>query len=274
MDHADFLETLNVMKRQENLCYGTKNGLYEDPSTIISGDCRQLMVAWCIRIADHCHFDHQTVAMAVNNLDRFAEALPEILNDKRTFQLAVMTCLYNSIKTHEPTAIGSNVMARLSKGLFTAKEFEQYEMVIMTKLKWRLNGPTAASYADLYMKLIPQMSENQYKMIKKITHCQIDYTLKDSKYLGVTTCELAFAVTCNSILIVNPSIRAVSYQCIKRAVNLDTMMCKYGSDLLNLVRKSKTLRSFSAVSKEPSKKSSRSPTAELSPRTVTLARSQ
>eukprot|EP00548_Thalassiothrix_antarctica_P001930 CAMPEP_0194146864 /NCGR_PEP_ID=MMETSP0152-20130528/22075_1 /TAXON_ID=1049557 /ORGANISM="Thalassiothrix antarctica, Strain L6-D1" /LENGTH=273 /DNA_ID=CAMNT_0038847503 /DNA_START=36 /DNA_END=857 /DNA_ORIENTATION=- len=273
MQHEDIIEILNVMKQQENRFYRTSSDLYkEGPCTVISEDCRQLMVSWCIRIADHCHFDHETVAMAVNNLDRYAGVRPDILNDKREFQLAVMTCLYNSVKTHEPTAIGSRVMARLSKGLFSPKEFEEYEMEIMKRLKWRINTPTALSYVDLYLKLIPQMSEHQYKMIKKINQCQIDHTLKKSIYLGVTACELAFAVLCNSILIVNPSIRAVSYQCIKNAVNLNTTMFKYGSDLLNLVRNSKTLRSLSLITKEQSKKNSKSPIVELSPRTVTITR--
>lgn len=269
----DIIETLNALRSQEESCYCTRNGVYSDPSTPIDGKCRELMVGWCYRIADHCNYNHNTVTIAVNNLDRLVEVMPEILESKRKFQLAVMTCLYNAVKTHEPIAIGPKAMARLSKGVFTAEDYERFEIILLCRLKWRVNAPTPATFAQLFMKLVPLYQPGVLEQqTSQLIQYQIDHATTCSDFLGLTAYELAYQATCNAISVVHPC----AYQIVNKSIgpfgNTQLLSSQTNDALLNLGSASPKYGPsgalFGGASSPPAM--SQTSVAHLSPRTVTL----
>mmetsp|Transcript_6450 Transcript_6450/g.9504 ORF Transcript_6450/g.9504 Transcript_6450/m.9504 type:complete len:275 (+) Transcript_6450:80-904(+) len=265
----DIMETLNSLKRQEESCYCTRNGLYDDPSKVIDGKCRELMVNWCYRIADHCHYSHNTISIAINNLDRLIETAPQILDSKRKFQLATMTCLYNAVKTHEPIAIGPTAMARLSKGSFTAEDFETFESILLTKLKWRITAPTAAVFSQLLLQLIP-LDHVLVQKATKLVQYQIDHVTKKADYLGVSACDLAYRVTMNAILIVHPGAEHIATEAIGQ-YSTTFMSEQQTSELLVLMNNQKKQGFLSICPSLASLPSSTSQNSiHSSPRTVTL----
>lgn len=77
-----------------------------------------------------------------------------LLTDKREYQLAAMTCLYISIKLHEPLAMNVTLLAEISAGCYTPQEILDMESRILQSLQWNLNGPTPQEFLSLYLSML------------------------------------------------------------------------------------------------------------------------
>lgn len=226
---SHLIDTIHVMKKQESSGYLTKIGLYDQQqgtttkatkkNVKIDGECRRLMVIWFKQLAEFIDMSHHTVAMAVNTLDRFVEREPHILLSSDDFQLAAIASLYTVVKTQELLALDPITMSKLCKGAISTDEIERMELDILTKLKWRMNAPTAMAFAEMYLKILfPSSSEeyscceeeekNQtttttttYSIHKKLIQCQLEYAMKDSRFLGMSAAGIAFTATHNAITV-------------------------------------------------------------------------
>lgn len=191
MDQATF-ETIAAMKQQE-AHYATVQGLYDD--RIVNTQCRYLMVEWCNNLADFCKYNHSTADIAINCLNRFLMKQPALLEDRRAFQLAAMTCFYTAVKVHESVAMDPVTIAQLSKGVYSEREIEIAEAKILKTLQWRVNPPTATCFATEYLKLFPQTTD----AVKEIIQRQLDVAVKDASFLGTAPSATAFAAVVNAI---------------------------------------------------------------------------
>ena len=151
---ADSLATM-IKRELTTYCIGY---LYLDQSdtTIITADDRKKLVDWCYAVVDHCHYSRETVASAMEMVDRFlsmsmpsnsAYAAPlsdEALRDQTKFQLLTIAALYSSIKVNEKVAISSHVYADIMcSRAYTAEEIEDMERTLLSGLSWRCHAPTA-----------------------------------------------------------------------------------------------------------------------------------
>merc|ERR1712232_842236 len=87
----------------------------------VDSSCRFAMARWCNETADFCNYKRETVAIAINCLDRFMSTPNgrEVLLDRNLYQLAAMTALYSSVKIHEQEAMDPDLMSMLSRGVHT-----------------------------------------------------------------------------------------------------------------------------------------------------------
>ena len=115
----------------------------------VDEECRMLMAQWCRDVAGTCNYQQETVAIALNILDRFMATSTDILFDRNQFQLASMTSLYISAKIHEHECMDSNLISALSRGGHTKQDVENMESNILRTLQWRVNPPTASSFIRL-----------------------------------------------------------------------------------------------------------------------------
>lgn len=206
MDHANNLidDTLAAMKRQDKAVYATKEGIYDEEGLDINGKIRCMMVDWYFRIADFCKYDRDTVAIAVNHLDRCVARQPHILNDARKFQLVAVTCFYTAIKIHEPEIMPPQIMASLGKGIYSIAEIEEMELEILKTLEWRVNPPTPMSFATKYLDLVDTDAQRR-RLMDDLVHRQVDYATKDSTLLGIGASAIALAAVSNAIQSVEPN---------------------------------------------------------------------
>eukprot|EP00547_Thalassionema_nitzschioides_P001803 CAMPEP_0194217260 /NCGR_PEP_ID=MMETSP0156-20130528/20788_1 /TAXON_ID=33649 /ORGANISM="Thalassionema nitzschioides, Strain L26-B" /LENGTH=287 /DNA_ID=CAMNT_0038946253 /DNA_START=91 /DNA_END=954 /DNA_ORIENTATION=- len=247
MDNIESIETINVMKQQEKMCYLTESGIY-DQSTAIDGEWRRLMVGWCMQVCDFCQFDRRTVFIAINILDRFVARKRHILNNdtdvvKNQFQLAAMACLYTSVKIHEPLAIDPGSMSKLSKGAFSAQEIEEMEFKILETIGWRVNTPTAASFAEIFLKLLPAGLTNsrQEKIIEQLIQCQISHATTDCTFLGMPASELAFTAAYNATVLTVGLSASEAYQEIQQAIYVKLLPLEMENDLIACMQNSDIL---------------------------------
>lgn len=281
MDHAtnDTVETLNVMMKQESSNYLTESRLY-DQWTTIDGECRRLMVSWCIQISDFCQFDLNTLCVAINILDRFVAKKRHILNENNDqFQLVAMSCLYTAIKTNEPMALDPATMSKLSKGAFSTKQFEEMEFDILKTISWRVNVPTALSFADMFLQLLPSKLTNkvQKKFILKLIKHQVRYAMQDSRFLGMAASEIAFTAAYNATMMtVGNSTCQKAYRSLQQSINCNLLPLSLEQVLMLEAQNSGILADFTLLAPQRvqrRKSSSKSSVqSHLSPRCVTMSR--
>jgi len=258
LDKSSLDEIIDVMKRQEKADYITKSGIY-DQSTAIDGYYRRLMITWCKVITETCDYDDRTVAIAINILDRFVAKQPKILNDdtaNNKYQLAAMTCLYITVKIHEKTVLDLPTMEKLSRGSFSSDKFKEMELEILTTLNWRVNPPTAFSFSDMYLELLPasMMDQSKRKIIRKLVKHQINYTIEDCRFLGMASSELAFAATYNATMVtIDQNTRLKAYKEVQRVVNISILPFQLERELWSIIHSNKSLLGKVSFNNIPSK---------------------
>jgi len=285
----DIIETINAMIKQEKAAYRTQSGLYDKSTTTveensIDGECRRLMIEWFRQLAGVCDFDHQTIAIAINILDRFVAKETQILlsyNAAQEFQLAAMASLYTSIKIHENVALDPKTLSKLSNGRFSSLEIEKMESRILTKLDWRVNTPTATAFSEIYLQLLlPNEQTATNTIAKKLIQCQIEQAMEDCQFLGIEASEIAFTATYNAIIITFGHCSCIKE--IQQATNINSLPFQLEEMLMDHVRHSESglVSSCSKTTARPTKKqqqssgnlSPRSTLQHLSPRSITMGR--
>ncbi|KAL3786484.1 hypothetical protein HJC23_010650 [Cyclotella cryptica] len=155
-------EALSVMIEQERSFYRCHDYLRVNESSdrkhnAVTYDDRTQVVDWCFSFVDTLSLQRETVAIAMGLLDRFlsiSSAASEALDDHREFQLLAIGALYIAIKTNERVAVHGNFFASLSRGGYSVEDIEDAEVLILTGLSWRLNGPTSLQVATHFLSLI------------------------------------------------------------------------------------------------------------------------
>ncbi len=125
---------------------------HSDP-TMINADDRKQVVDWCYGVVDHCQFSRETVASAMEMVDRFlsipsnsddaVRACDEALRNPIKFQLLTVAALYTSIKVHERVVLSSELCSEICSHIYTVEEIEAMERMLLSGLSWRCHAPTA-----------------------------------------------------------------------------------------------------------------------------------
>ena len=156
------------MIKKELTIYSCHEGYLNPPEsdpTMITVHDRMALVDWCYEVVDHCQFSRQTVASAMEMVDRFlsmpsdaanavARVSDETLRDQTKFQLLTIAALYTSIKVHEEKAISSDLIAEMCSQFYTAEEIEDMERTLLSGLSWQCHAPTAHQVGLSILSLI------------------------------------------------------------------------------------------------------------------------
>lgn len=203
------LETIHAMRRQEELSYSVVDYLSYLPTattaldTPVDASCRFVMAKWCNEIADFCNYKRETVAIAMNCLDRFMSSPSgqEILLDRNLYQLAAMTALYTSVKIHEQEAMDPNLVSTLSRGVHSAQAVEAMESKMLTAIQWRVNPPTAMSFVRSMIDLIPDhlIHSCEKDAILDVAKFQIEMVVNEYDFCTFNASSIAFACALNAM---------------------------------------------------------------------------
>eukprot|EP00574_Skeletonema_japonicum_P003108 CAMPEP_0201724932 /NCGR_PEP_ID=MMETSP0593-20130828/8493_1 /ASSEMBLY_ACC=CAM_ASM_000672 /TAXON_ID=267983 /ORGANISM="Skeletonema japonicum, Strain CCMP2506" /LENGTH=326 /DNA_ID=CAMNT_0048216237 /DNA_START=64 /DNA_END=1044 /DNA_ORIENTATION=+ len=179
-------DSLTVMMKREFTFSSCYEG-YLNPSdpTMITADDRKKLVNWCYGVVDHCQYSRETVASAMEMVDRFlaipsnsadaAQVCNEALRDQSKFQLLTIAALYISIKVNERVALSSELFSEICSQTYTAKEIEITEGILLNGLSWRCHAPTTHQVGLSILSLILP-----YVDISEVTW---GFIMDDMKYL-------------------------------------------------------------------------------------------
>mmetsp|Transcript_11702 Transcript_11702/g.17168 ORF Transcript_11702/g.17168 Transcript_11702/m.17168 type:complete len:310 (-) Transcript_11702:23-952(-) len=146
--------------------------------------CRKLMAYWCFQVVDRCRFSRETVAVAMNMLDRFLASASghHVLKNRHVFQLACMTCLYMAIKIYESEALSPKTIESLSQGKHSEKDIQTMEIDVLFAIRWKCHPPTALSFVQYLLEIHTPLSEEEQLQIYNMTKLQIEWTVIHYKY--------------------------------------------------------------------------------------------
>jgi hypothetical protein len=208
------LNTISAMRHQEESGYKRRNFLHQhDPQvnltigplnpSAVTVECRNLMVAWCYQVVDYLSFRRETVEIAINILDRFCctESGKAATMDRKVYQLASMSSLYTACKIHEPEAMDPKLVSNLSRGVYSPREVEEMESVILGALQWRVNPPTSLSFVRQLLDLIPLDVINQHvrQAVYDITKYQTELSVNEFEFVTVKSSTVAYGALMNAL---------------------------------------------------------------------------
>jgi len=176
------------------------------------------MAFWCYQVVDYCNLHRETVEVAISILDRFlclANAdgqdqqdfhpiALQCLEDRKTFQLAAMTCLYTAIKMSEVEVMDPSIVASLSRGMCKEDEVIDMESTILQALDWRINGPTSHAAVDHLVQLLdascPGVQQQHVKraIIERARH-YVQLAVIEYELMTVRPTLVAYAAIINAL---------------------------------------------------------------------------
>jgi len=208
MDQSQILDRLNVMRKQEMNTYQCSDYLRNittEPGTIDAW-CRYKMVEWSFQIIDFVDFQRETVCIAMSYLDRFlATKSPRalrVIHSRKEYQLAAMAAVYTAIKVFEPKVMDTALLAELSRGCYTAADFKRMELDMLFDLNWRVNGPTAISFVEHYLALLPlEQYGKDFNSETILDHAryQIELSVADYDLMTEIPSSIAIGALANSV---------------------------------------------------------------------------
>jgi hypothetical protein len=202
MDTESLVSAIQTMRQREQ-AYLPSDYLHHQPYSCgpesVDVECRLKMCNWFIQIVNHCQFNHETVVITMNLLDRFLSKRPHTLLDRSAFQLTAISCLYTAIKVHEPQAITPETMENLCRGQHTAKQIEATEREILSCLDWLVHPPTALTFSHYLLSLIPCIDEQTRKTLLELTQLQTELAVQDYDLCLWNQSLVAFAAVMNAL---------------------------------------------------------------------------
>ena len=169
-----------------------------------SANCRYNIVDWCYRMIDFCNLNRETVAIAMNFVDRFivTKQGQSYRINNTLYQLVAVTALYTAVKIHEVQSIDLQSLSNVSKGIYSLKQIEEVEREIVDALQWRMNPPTAMSFVRGLVELIPYHSKASAKVkesILKLVRVQTEYAVFDQELIHCKMSTIGYCSLINAL---------------------------------------------------------------------------
>ncbi|KAF5747331.1 cyclin-D4-2 [Tripterygium wilfordii] len=157
---------------------------------------RSEAVDWILKASIHHGFGPLSVYLSVNYLDRFL-SLCEFPGQDWIVQLLAVSCLSIAAKMDEvyvPHVVDLQELVGKPEFLFEAKSIKAMELMIMSRLKWRLHSSsTPYAYIDYFLN----KTNNNYHFLSSASSKSIQLilsTIKDIQFLEFRPSEIAAAV--------------------------------------------------------------------------------
>ena len=170
----------------------------------IDPECRFRMTEWCYQFIDLCGFRRETVAITISCLDRYLASRPtddDVFMKRSRFQLAAMTCLYSVVKIHENQAMDTELVSRLSLGVFAPSEVEVMEMEILLSIGFLVNPPTAFAFCKHLLDAMPDdwMTMEMRDRVLELAKYQTEVAVGDVELMRVKPSWIALASLINAM---------------------------------------------------------------------------
>ena len=208
-DTAAVAESLSVMMEKELTSYSCEGYLNPADPTMITATDRQALVDWCYIVVDLCQFSRETVASAMNMVDRFlstpgssSSTANEALHDQTLFQLLIVTALYVSIKVNERVVMSSAMFAEIIRKVYTVQEIESMERTLLRGLSWRCYAPTACQVGHSILSLIlphTDISEATWGFLVDEMNYLIEFAVRDYYLSTQRASTIALAAILNAM---------------------------------------------------------------------------
>jgi len=208
-------DSLSIMIQKELTAYSSPCQGYLDPSdpTMITATDRKMVVDWCYGIVDHFNLSRQSVAMAMEMVDRFldmpsfstdaARVADGSLHSQGKFQLLAIAALYSSTKVNENHVMSSDLFAFKCGDIYTKEEIEGMEHILSggSLLRWNY-APTAYQVGhSILSMLVPYVNipEAAWAFLLDEMKYQTEHAVRDYYFSTQRTSTIALAAIFHAV---------------------------------------------------------------------------
>jgi len=206
---SDVAESLAVMMQKERSVYKSCDYLKEIlvDDGVIDEEDRTKMVDWCYSVVDICQLERETVALAMEMVDRFlsnksSTVAMDVRRDRIQFQLLTLSALYISIKISTKVALGSDFFASISRELYPVQEIEAMELVLLQGLSWCISAPTCVQMAHHILTLLAThvtFEKSTWAAILDEVEYQAELAVRDYHFVTQRPSTVAMAAIFNTV---------------------------------------------------------------------------
>ncbi|KAM3289677.1 cyclin-D2-2 [Capsicum chacoense] len=108
---------------------------------------------WMYKVHSHFSFGPLCLYLAVNYLDRFLSACDLPKENVWSIQLLAVTCLSLAAKMEETQApLSLDLQIEGARFVFEARSIKRMELVMLSKLTWRMQPVTPFSFIDYFLR--------------------------------------------------------------------------------------------------------------------------
>jgi hypothetical protein len=165
------------------------------------------IVDWCYDAVDYCRFSRETVAVAMDMVDRYLSRPStfgdEVLRDRNKFQLLSVTAMYVAIKVNEPVAMTTDIFVKICRGFYTVEEIEDMELKLLNGISWLCNAPTAnqvgLSILSLLLPLVDDIQDETRDFLMDEMKYLVELSVRDYYFSTQRSSAIALATIFNAI---------------------------------------------------------------------------
>lgn len=195
------LDIIKTMKKQEKAYLVKTNYIpmtVDDESVEDYASWRYAMVEWFMQIVDSFSFQQETVENTLSILDRYVASNLALVEDSDAYQRAALTSLYIAVKIHEECCLTPDQIFELSRGEYSNDILAAEEESILNAINWRVNPPTASSFARELIDIIPEELIDREQVFVSFQK-QIKHTYYEEYFTTEKASMLAIAGVYNAL---------------------------------------------------------------------------
>ncbi|XP_025192198.1 G1/S-specific cyclin-D2-like [Melanaphis sacchari] len=136
---------------------------------------RRVVATWMLDVCEEQRCEDQVFPLSVNFLDRFLCACDI---SKTHLQLTGAVCLLLASKVRQCTALSIELLCYYTENSVTPEEMREWELLVISKLEWRIVAVTSFDYVDHIMEQIKWKRRNdsmlRRHMLTLISFCYIE----------------------------------------------------------------------------------------------------
>jgi hypothetical protein len=217
-DYAATAETLSTILKKELTYYSCKGYLDPSDTSMITAADRKKLVDWSYSVVDHYQLPRETVATAMEMVDRFLSvsagpfALWDVNSDvakvgknalhcQRQFQLLTVAALYTSLKAKD-ILISIDELVAACSGLYTNEDTKNMEHTLLRGLSWRSNTSSSCQVGCSILSLLLQhvdLPEATWGFLLDEMNYQTEVSVRDYYFSTQRPSTIAMAAIFNAI---------------------------------------------------------------------------
>ncbi|XP_050548795.1 G1/S-specific cyclin-D2-like [Daktulosphaira vitifoliae] len=136
---------------------------------------RRVVATWMLDVCEEQNCEDQVFPLSVNFLDRFLCACDI---SKTHLQLTGAVCLLLASKVRQCTALSIDLLCYYTENSVTAEEMREWELLVISKLEWKIVAVTSFDYVDHIMEQVKWKRRNdsmlRRHMLTLISFCYIE----------------------------------------------------------------------------------------------------
>ncbi|XP_074658754.1 G1/S-specific cyclin-D2-like [Tubulanus polymorphus] len=141
---------------------------------------RKMVSTWMLEVCEEQRTEEEVFPLAMNYMDRF---LSTTNIHKTQLQVLGTTCLFIASKLKDTIPLTAEQLVKYTDNSVSFDELMDWELLVVTKLRWDLSSVTAHDFLDQLLCRLPIVDNDQLLSIKRHAQTFIALCATDSNFI-------------------------------------------------------------------------------------------